>query len=495
MPSRNMLIIYSVCITVVILFAVAFIGIAALYFNSKKRLYVATLEDPRVQKDVDHDLAHLERRYGDPKSIAKGVAKRKQREKKSSRITSGILIALYVMLLAVVTFAVIQHQSNGQMFFGDTAMLVIQTDSMSEVYSANKEYLKEQDLLTEENRIPQYAFITIRKVTAESEPAPYNVYAFKMDSAEEGKTITVVHRLVEVTIKDGEKLYTFRGDANPASMAGETLIPFDRIVGEWTGYQNLALGMFTVYLQSSVGIITLLTAFLLLIIYSVLYGRVSEQYEIRYEALLYHKLGYDGEGNALPNEDEEANKSSDEGKLVPALVPALATSLASGGSDSNKASYGGYGKRLLIVSKKPEGIYLEQAGSKRLLSLVSKMGEPLLYAYYGSLSEGDIRLVDKNGNNIASKKGYKTWISFGTKNDEHFEVLNPKASLEKEDGEIVYFLSAKSSLSCKVPGKTFLSVRLEPQKTKVDYDVENHSSIHMHNESYLLVKKGKKNAA
>ncbi len=493
MPSRNMLIIYSVCITVVILFAIAFIGIAALYFQSKKRLYVATLEDPRVQKDVDHDLAHLERRYGDPKSIAKGVARRKKREKKSSRITSGILIALYVMLLAVVTFAVIQHQSNGQMFFGDTAMLVIQTDSMSEVYSSNREYLKEQDLLTEENRIPQYAFITIRKVTAESEPAPYNVYAFKMDSAEEGKTITVVHRLVEVTIKDGEKLYTFRGDANPSSMVGETMIPFDRIVGEWTGYQNLALGMFTVYLQSSVGIITLLTAFLLLIIYSVLYGRVSEQYEIRYEALLYHKLGYDGEGNPLA---EEAPEASEKGELVPALVPAIATSsMSEAASLSQAPSYGGSAKRLLIVSKKPEGIYLEQAGSKRLLSLVSKTGEPLLYAYYGTLGVGTIRLVDKNGNNIASKKGYKTWISFGAKNDEHFEVLNPKASLEKEDGEIVYFLSPKSALSCKVPGKTFLSVRLEPQKTAVNYDAEKHSSIHMHNEAYLLVKKGKKNAA
>lgn len=50
---------YLVCIIVIALFAVAFIGIAALFFNAKKLLYVNKMEDSRIQIDVDKRYSKL----------------------------------------------------------------------------------------------------------------------------------------------------------------------------------------------------------------------------------------------------------------------------------------------------------------------------------------------------------------------------------------------------------------------------------------------------
>ena len=60
---------YIVCAIVIVLFAVAFIGIAALFFNAKKLIYINRLEDPSVQTDVDKKYVKLVKKQKDGEEV------------------------------------------------------------------------------------------------------------------------------------------------------------------------------------------------------------------------------------------------------------------------------------------------------------------------------------------------------------------------------------------------------------------------------------------
>lgn len=491
--------IYIVCMVVVVLFAVAFIGISALYFHSKKRLYLAKVEDPKIEVTVKKDLKRLQKKYGEPRSIALGINKKKKSEKKASNVLSGFLIAFYVLLLGLVALAMVEQQAGGQLFMGDTAMLVIHTESMSEIHRSNKNELSEHDLLGNENRIERYGFVTLKKVRSEEELVPYKVYAFKMDSKEEGKTITIVHRLLDITEKDGQKAYTFRGDANPTSMAGEIAIAYDQIVGEWTGYKNLTLGMFIIYLQSGIGIITLLTAFMLLIVYSVLYTKSADQYEIRYEAILYGLIGVDKEVNEVKEQGNESSLLASGLKEEKAKEEVdSAISEGKGEAENTREKRGSSievegvtkevlpskkglkpaTKRVYFVSKKEKAdLYLKQGERKAALKLLSQNeAEGFLYGFYGHLEKGSFALLDEKGASPFEKKGYRFFISFDSKEKETISVLDAKASLLEESGNLVYFLSKASSFEALEAGEYFLTFHFK-KAINIDYNPTEYSKI------------------
>ncbi len=280
---------YVVCIIVIILFAIAFIGIAALFANAKKLLYVNRLEDDKIQKNVDKRYVKLVKKKKNGEEVLDTYQREMKTSKGFSHFWTVFLSILYIGLIGLTVYGAISRTNGNQLFIGNQAAVIIETASMSEAYSGNT-YLKENDLLDEKNRISQNSLITLKKVESEDDLQLMKVYAFKMESAEKGRMITIVHRLINIGIgTDGHKRFTFRGDSNSSTMVGETALAFDSIVGEWTGYKNATLGYFVTYLQSSIGIITLVVAFLLLIIYSIVYSKMTEKYNIRYYQLLCQK--------------------------------------------------------------------------------------------------------------------------------------------------------------------------------------------------------------
>ncbi len=280
---------YVVCIIVIALFAIAFIGIAALFFNAKKLLYINRMEDSRIQQDVDKKYVKLVKKQKKGEEVLDTYQREIKTSKGFSRFWTVFLSILYIGLIGLTVYGAISRTQGNQLFIGNQAAVIIETASMSEAYSGNT-YLKENDLLDEKNRITQYSLITLNKVKSEDDLQVMKVYAFKMESSEKGRMITIVHRLIDIsTDSEGHKRFTFRGDSNSSTMIGETALTFDSIVGEWSGYKNATLGYFVTYLQSSIGIITLVIAFLLLIIYSVLYSKMTEKYNIRYYQLLSQK--------------------------------------------------------------------------------------------------------------------------------------------------------------------------------------------------------------
>lgn len=301
---------YIVCAIVIVLFAVAFIGIAALFFNAKKLIYINRLEDPSVQTDVDKKYVKLVKKQKNGEEVLDTYQRELKSNKRCSHIWSVILGILYVGLIGLTVYGAMSRVNGNQLFIGDQAAVIIETSSMQEAYSGNT-YLKDNDLLDEKNRISQFSLITLNKVESEDDLELMKVYAFKMESSEKGRMITIVHRLISIgTDKDGNKRFTFRGDSNVSTMIGETALTFDSIVGEWTGYKNATLGYFVTYLQSPIGIITLVVAFLLLIIYSIIYSKMTEKYNIRFYQLLTQKYCF---AKALENEKSVyiSDKSTD----------------------------------------------------------------------------------------------------------------------------------------------------------------------------------------
>ena len=160
--------------------------------------------------------------------------------------------------------------------------------------------LDENGNLNEDDRIKQYTLITISKdQNYVNNIKPFDVVAFKMKSTNDNY-LTVIHRLINVDYDEhNEPLYTFRGDANPSSMAGEIKVKKNMIVGvfQTNGYQgkkNVPLGYIVGYLRSSIGMIVVITAFFLLIIYTALFDRILEVYNARYNlVLIYRCVAYD----------------------------------------------------------------------------------------------------------------------------------------------------------------------------------------------------------
>lgn len=288
--------VYIVGIVVILLFAIAFITLAIFFFNAKKKTITHSLEDEEIQLEIEQDLKKFAKKNKSNENIIDYYNKKQKKNKVFGKIGVSIVTMLYIAVVALIGFSVSVKKNNQQMWFGNTAMLVIETDSMSQAYKGNT-YLKDYEMMGEENRIAQYSFITITKERKYIDNIkPFDVVAFKMLSSDNKTYITIVHRLIEVTYDGkGNPLYTFRGDANPKSMSGEFQISKDKIIGvyETDGYKgakNLALGYAICYFQSNIGIIILVIAFMLMLIYSILAEKLFFIYDTRYNELLLIKL-------------------------------------------------------------------------------------------------------------------------------------------------------------------------------------------------------------
>ncbi len=170
-----------------------------------------------------------------------------------------VYLTLYSFILAFIFIVMIicfTYRGSGEvLYISNTAYITIQTGSMSSAHDDNT-YIKENNLT---NQIEQYSLIGIEKIE-EEELEVFDVVAFYI-----GDDI-YVHRLINILEdENGVKHYCFRGDANNASFSEECYIEFDKIIGRYTGYQSLFLGVSITYLQSNIGIISMFMAVAFLI--------------------------------------------------------------------------------------------------------------------------------------------------------------------------------------------------------------------------------------
>lgn len=278
-------------VIVVVFVAVAFITLAILYFGAQKRLIDNGLEDESIRREVKAQLSACRRHFSNVETAERYFTKQKKRGDRIRGVVWGIFT---VGVAAVFGFVAFSNFIVGErhIWLGDIAMLTIETDSMATADRSNTYLFDANGVADESDRILPYTFITISKSAAHIRALqPGDVAAFTMTEGKEGKTITVVHRLIEIgQDAEGGLRYTFRGDANSASMAGEYQITEDKIVGvlrssAYQGVENLMLGYFITYLRSAIGIAMTTIALVMIFIYLFLSDRMDGVYEEKYTAL------------------------------------------------------------------------------------------------------------------------------------------------------------------------------------------------------------------
>lgn len=293
----------TIAVIVILLVAISFIMLSTFYFDAQKKLIENKLEDKEILEEIEISINKVKKRCKTNLEIRNYFYKKQRNKKEKGNIFSysfSVLFFLIVVLFGFVTATSMNTKTmidNNQFWIGDTALLVIQTDSMASAYRGNT-YLKDENgSIDDEDRIPQYCLISISKNEDYINSIQLNdIVAFQMISDDNETYITVVHRLIKITYDDNnEPLYTFRGDSNNSSMVNETDVKKDMIIGvfetdNYKGFKNLFLGYFISYIESNLGITMSIIAILLFIIYGVLYDKLKIVYDNRYRELFELKL-------------------------------------------------------------------------------------------------------------------------------------------------------------------------------------------------------------
>jgi signal peptidase I len=209
--------------------------------------------------------------------------KKKSRTKKGFKIFGKVLTSVVSVAILVFFVASIYSKiSSNILSFGDTSVLVIVTGSMSEKNSANS-YLAQNSL---NNQFSAGDIILIHKAEQE-ELSVYDVVAYKNDDT--GKII--VHRIRLIKSVDGITRYVTRGDANNVDDSS-TGIVFEDVIGVYKDEKAAYIGSFVLFLQSNIGIITILSITYCLFMYDFYDRKYDIKYNDRKDKLI-KAIGFD----------------------------------------------------------------------------------------------------------------------------------------------------------------------------------------------------------
>lgn len=289
-----------IALVVIVLFSAAFILLASFYYKAKKKNIEHGLDDEEIRGEAGQFiLKRLKKKKSCQKEDILHDVHQSKKINKNLNIASNIVTAsLMVFFIVMIGIALSFRSSGQQIFINDEAMLIIQTDSMATAYKEN-EYLKDENgNFNPKDRIKQYSYITIsRKKEYIDNIKPFDVVAFKLPKTNNGGGyLTIVHRLIEVSYDtEGNPLYTFRGDANRTSLVGEIDIDKSLIIGVhkselYKGSKNLEYGVLISYLQSNIGVILVVVAFVLVGIYSFFIEKLQPLERDRYEFILITEI-------------------------------------------------------------------------------------------------------------------------------------------------------------------------------------------------------------
>ena len=246
--------------------------------SSLKRKYRYVLEKPKIEeknKDVEvsvlnYDLVQNEphiktflrrdlkkkiknAKVDEPIGVYESILIDKKRNKKYQIIMNTLFGILYCALLIIFGFALGFKIGGEQLFFGNTTLLTIRTGSMETVNNENN-YIEEHNLT---NQIEQYSLIGIDKIYSEEDIKLYDILAYKSESGQ-----LIVHRIIAEKVINGERYFTFRGDAN--ELSDYYLVSENSVLYTFNGYINQPLGYFFSYLASYQSMVALLYAIIAL---------------------------------------------------------------------------------------------------------------------------------------------------------------------------------------------------------------------------------------
>ena len=185
-------------------------------------------------------------------SISEKDEKVRKRKKAASIAGNVLFYTILAITLPLFVFAAWNKIQGNVMPFGDTAVMVVASGSMSYKNDTNKSYLENPELrkiYNLDNQFKRFDMITIRKATSFEDVKLYDVIAFWNPDANE----IYIHRVIEIRASS----FVTRGDANNASDSYAPKI--GDVKGIYTSHKIEGLGMLVLFFQSSSGIVTVVS--------------------------------------------------------------------------------------------------------------------------------------------------------------------------------------------------------------------------------------------
>lgn len=149
-------------------------------------------------------------------------------------------------------------------------IMAVATNSMAYKNEENI-YLIDNNL---NNQFNANDIVIIKKVNKIEELKIYDIISYINED-----NINIIHRIIEI---DNDVIIT-RGDSNNAS---DEPITFDQVVGVYTNVKIPKLGLIVFFLQSYFGILCIIAVYYLLIIYSIIYSKISTKEKERLDYLI-----------------------------------------------------------------------------------------------------------------------------------------------------------------------------------------------------------------
>lgn len=280
----------GVSIAVILLLSISYIMLFSVWHFYYKKCIIKGLEDVNFKKELAKEYKKYIYFDKNSEELQKITQKKNQnysdyqmliQEKKDAnfwlRTLFRVGISLIYIGIVIIFITGLQNRLNqGVTSYFGKSYLVIETGSMETIHPSNND-LKENQLF---NQIKQYSLIGIEKVN-EKDMKINDIYAFYNPDGQ-----IIVHRLVAIYDDEGEITYQFKGDANAASAPYETDVTMDKIIGKYTGYQNFIAGVFILYIQSNIGMITLFFAICAMVCFDFFESKVAKFIDERKRYLL-----------------------------------------------------------------------------------------------------------------------------------------------------------------------------------------------------------------
>ena len=187
--------------------------------------------------------------------------KKKKRRRGWKALKVTLTTIFYIICILLIALGIYTKVNGDLVSVGNTSYITVTTGSMSYANEANT-YLKENDII---NQIPEKSFIRLKKV---EDPSSLEVYDIAVYKNEETKEL-IVHRIIGEREIDGERYFTFRGDANAYS--DYYLVNEDDVLYVYDNYRNSFLGNFFTYVASYQSIVA--------ICYSIIALSILEAYD------------------------------------------------------------------------------------------------------------------------------------------------------------------------------------------------------------------------
>ena len=277
MLTRTQITLIVIALSLIILFAITYFILFKMAFKLKIKLIQYGDSDDEILKSLTKEYKKYNKK--ERRESFLDTIKDKNKHSILYTVTLNIVIGLFsVLCIGLIVIGLYFRLNNQQVFINDTTLLVVETGSMS-VKEEHNTYLTENNL---NNQIKARSLINIKKTN------DYQIYDICAFNTKDG---VVVHRIIDIKEENGKKLYTFRGDANRYSINFEIGVAETDIIGEFNGFASPLLGTTILFMQSGIGMISILVSLIIYALYTIYYDQSTKAYEER--TVLVLETNYD----------------------------------------------------------------------------------------------------------------------------------------------------------------------------------------------------------